>query len=214
MGGCVRGEPDAPGPPPIPPPSGADPDCGACAAYQSVLGELEWGDVAGSSWLTELRAAATDGLLSIRFSVDGYNMTFGSPEFTRGRIVGTIGVAHAAEPRHFVTGRQFMPVAGPAPGFFAPAGSINFCTAVVDRARGRILLDLGNALPTRGPGGPPVDHGELWLGYVATANAPPTPIGTIDYRAAGWYKRTAGVVEVPVDAARLSAVARKRWRRS
>ena len=190
-------------------PGGAG-DIGACAAYQSVLGELEWGDVAGSSWLTELRAAATDGLLSIRFSVDGYNMTFGSPEFTRGRIVGTIGVAHAAEPRHFVTGRQFMPVAGPAPGFFTPAGSINFCTAVVDRARGRILLDLGNALPTRGPGGPPVDHGELWLGYVAAANAPPTPIGTIDYRAAGWYERTAGVVEVPVDAAQLSAVASAR----
>jgi hypothetical protein len=130
-------------------------DIGACAAYQSVLTELEWADVAASPWLTELRAAATDGLLSMRFNVDGYNMTFGSPDFTRGRIVGTIGVAHASEPRHFVAGRQLMARAGSPQGFFNPAGSINFCTAVVDEARRTVLVDLGNALPTTRPGGPP-----------------------------------------------------------
>lgn len=186
---------------------GAAGDIGACAAYQSVLTDLRWGDVSGSPLLTELRAAATDGLLSIRFNVDGYNMSPRSPDFTLGRIVGTIGVASASEPRHFVRGRQIMALAGPGGGFFSPLGEINFCTAVVDTARSTVILDLGNALPTTGPGGPPFDLGTLTLGYVAAGDATVTPIGPIDYLADGWYEQTAGVVEVALTAAQLAAIA-------
>jgi hypothetical protein len=185
-------------------PDSARDDFMMCAAYQSVLTDLEWGDVSGSRLLSELREAATDGLLSMRFNVDGYNMTHGTPDFTLGRVVGTIGVGSASEPRHFVAGRQFMTVLSPR---LFPAGSINFCTAVVDEARGRIILDLGNALPTTEPGGPPASLGQLTLGYLAGASANPTPIGTIDYLAAGWYEKRAGVCEVPVDADRLAAIA-------
>ena len=181
-------------------------DIGACAAYQSVIGDLEWGEVGQSRLLSELRAGAGDGLLSIRFNVDGYNMTLGSPDFTRGRIAGTIGVGSASEPKHFVAGRQFMAVGAAGGNFFKPAGSINFCTGVVDELLGRVFIDLGNALPTLGPGGPQEDLGELTLGYRAAGESTVTTIGVIDYRADAWYAESAGVVEVAVSAAELAAI--------
>jgi hypothetical protein len=182
---------------------GSRTDFGMGAAYQSVLTDLRWGDVSSSPLLTELRAAATDDLLSIRFNVDGYNHTLGEPGFALGRVVGTIGVASAAEPRHFAAGRQLIAAAGG----FVSRGAINYCTAVVDEARGQILLDLGNALPTSIPGGPQADIGELTLGYVPSGAADPTPLGTIHYRSDGWYDRNAGVCEVAVDADDLAAIA-------
>jgi hypothetical protein len=170
------------------------------AAYQSVLTDLGWGDVGASPLLAELRGAAVDGLLSVRFDVDGYNATPGTPDFTLGRVAGTIGVARAREPRHFVAGRQFMPTAGP----------LNDATAVVDEPGARILIDLGNALPTTEPGGSQANLGELTLGYLAGGDANVTPIGTIDYLAGGWYERTAGVVVVPVNARQLAAITEAR----
>lgn len=166
------------------------------AMYQSVLSDLEWGDVEQSLFLKELQAAAQDGLLSIKFNVDGYNMNFNSPEFTRGRVVGTIGPASADEPQHFTVGRQFML---PVP----PNSSIlNYFVAVVDPKRGKILLDLGNALPTTVPGGPLSDMGPLTLAYGLLPNNEQTsrvwyPIGEIPYTETGWYENTAGVVELP-----------------
>jgi hypothetical protein len=183
---------------------GGSDDFPMSATYQSVLTDLEWGDVSASRLLTELRDGAIDGLLSIRFNVDGYNMTADAPDFTLGRVAGTIGVASASEPRHFVAGRQFMTVLGPN---LFPAGSINFCTAVVDEARGRVIVDLGNALPTTEPGGAPPNLGELTLGYLADEGSAPTPIGTIDYLDVGWYATRAGVSELPVSADQLAAIA-------
>lgn len=185
---------------------GAQGDIGACAAYQSVLTDLEWGDVSKSPFLTELRAAAVDGRLSIRFNVDGYNLDAASPHFTRGRIVGTIGAASADEPEQFVLGRQFVPAPANAPGFFTPVGAINFCTAAVDTVGGQVLLDLGNALPTVAPAGAQEDLGVLTLGYVPDGGQP-TALGTIDYTAERWYEQTAGIVSVPVTADQLAAIA-------
>jgi hypothetical protein len=182
-------------------------DIGACATYQSIVSDLEWGDLGGSRLLGELRdAAADEGLLSMRFNVDGYNMTLGSPDFTRGRIAGTIGVASASEPKHFVAGRQFMARAASGGNFFKPTGSINFCTALVDEELGRIFIDLGNALPTVGPGGPQEDLGELTVGYVVAGESKLTSIGVIDYRADAWYPQSAGVVEVALDEAQVAAI--------
>lgn len=161
------------------------------AMYQSILSKLEWGNSDGSPFLKELRDAAQDGLLSIKFNVDGYTMNPNSPEFTRGRIVGTIGPAAAEEPRYFVRGRQFMAAA---------ESKINFCTAVVDQQAGKILLDLGNALPTTQPGGPLEDLGALSMAYtVQPAGSQSVPLGSIAYTEKGWYERTAGIVELPAD---------------
>ena len=172
-------------------------DMGAGAMYQSILSKLEWGQLDRSPFLTELRHTTRDGLLSIKFNVDGYNMDIRSPEFTRGRIVGTIGPAAANEPRHLVRGRQFMAV-GAQGGIFTSQGKINFCTAVVDQEAGKVFLDLGNALPTTHPGGPPVNLGELSMVCIQNS-VQDLLLGSISYTEDGWYERTAGIVALPVD---------------
>jgi hypothetical protein len=84
-------------------------DNSAAAMYQSVLYDLEWGrHVSSSPFLTELMKGAADGRLSVKFNVDGINLNWNDPDFLRGRITGTIGVAHANEPTHFVRGRQLV----------------------------------------------------------------------------------------------------------
>ena len=170
-------------------------DINACAYYQSVLTGVRWGDVSGSPFLTELQAASPDGVLSVKFMVDGYNMTFGAPEFTRGRIVGTIGPGSPSEPAHMVLGRQFTAAerVNPPPNFFFPAGKINFCQAVVDTSAAKVYLDLGNALPTVSPGGAVMKIGDLSLRVGSDTICP------IPYASAGWYEQTAGIVALPAD---------------
>lgn len=169
------------------------------AAYQSTLTVSRWGDLSTSPFLTQLRATVGDGLLSVKFTVDGYSWTpelpDGSPDprFRLGRVVGTVGGAASGEPKHTVVGRQF--------GTGDPAAQLNFFPGVLDAAAGRIRLDLGNALPTDTPGGPIRDIGELTLAYRADGGTvtPFAPPVTIDYRGDHWYERTAGVVDLPAD---------------
>ncbi len=200
--------------------SGSAGDIGAGAMYQSVLTNLQWGNVSASPFLTALQHAAGDGLLSIKFNVDGMNLNFKSPDFMCGRIVGTIGPATLAEPRHMVIGRQFMASASPSGNFFTPVGGINFCAGVVDSAAGCIYLDLGNALTTSAPDGPFNDLGSLVLNVYDPTATPGNPagttiaLGTIPSQGAGgyssdpnWYARTAGVVTLPLTAAQLQAIA-------
>jgi hypothetical protein len=174
-------------------------DRSASAAYQSTLTDLHWGDVSASPLLTQLRAAAGDGLLSIKFNVDGYS-------FARkgGRIAGTVGAATADEPAHMVVGRQFggpeIVPPQPATSLFQPQGKINFFAGVVDEAARKIRLDLGNAVPAAAAGATAPDIGELTLAYRDDGGTV-TPLAPIDYRQPGWYERTAGVVDLPADRA-------------
>lgn len=193
--------------------SGGDTDAGA--SYQSVLGDLEWGDIASSPFLTRLYESAAEGLLSIKFNVDSFNMTFSSPEFMRGRVVGTIGPAGADEPHQLVLGRHFLTTSKPTNGFFAPEGNVNFCVAKVDRALEKIYLDLGNALPTAASGAP-VDQGPITLACIVQTHDGPRVV-SIDscpaatYTDPAWYPATAGVMELPsnreLTAEELEAVA-------
>ena len=198
--------------------TGGTDDAAAGAMYQSVLTRLEWADVSSSVFLTALKQAAGDGVLSIKFNVDSFNMNFTSPDFMTGRIAGTIGPASRSEPRHLIMGRQFMAAAAPNPNFFIPAGGINFCVGVVDAAAGLIYLDLGNALTTGANGGIN-DQGDLILTVSGAPTSPAdgagtvAPIGTIPSRGpAGyssdpeWYARTAGIVVLPIGAALLPRV--------
>lgn len=178
--------------------AGGGGDIGAGAMYQSVLSELEWGNVSSSPFLHELRGSVSNGMLSIKFNVDGYNMDYQSPQFTRGRIVGTIGPTNAGEPWHFVRGRQFMTTGLPNGNFFAPMGGINFCAAVVNQTAGKVYLDVGNALPTERPGGDLMDLGTLSL-VCQVGDGSVLPVGNIPYKSADWYERTAGVIELPAN---------------
>jgi hypothetical protein len=189
-------------------------DTGASAAYQSVLTDLEWADVSASPFLTALRTAAVDGLLSIKFNTDGLSMTFNSSDFMRGRIVGTIGPATAAEPKHLVLGRQFM-AEMTQEGFPVPNGKINPFPARLDEEAGVIFLDLGNALSTTVDGGPFNDVGDLMLSAVNPLATPGNPAGTTiplgtvpasNYaNDANWYAETAGVVALPLSEAQIEA---------
>jgi hypothetical protein len=167
------------------------------AFFQSVLLGVRWNDAVTSRWLRELRAAAGDGPVSVKFNVDAFDMGPNTPTTATGRIVGTIGPGAVAEPQRFVRGRQLAPV--------ARGGPLNACAAVVDPSARKVVLDLGNALPTAAFNGPIADQGTLEL------RAGNDVVGRIDYRADGWYERTAGIVELPADGAlddgRLTALA-------
>ena len=165
----------------------------AGAMYQSTIGDLEWGPAGGSAFVDALRAAATDGLLSIKFNVDGYDRRPGSDGFTFGRAVGTIGPAAAGEPHHYVAGRHLMPTASSSPSI--PA---NFCQAVVDTENGKVLLDVGNAIPTETMAGPLPPNGPPISLRCEGAN-PPLNLGDIPYQQPGWYESTAGVASLPAD---------------
>jgi hypothetical protein len=170
----------------------------AGAYFQSVLTDLDWDHVDDSPFLVELQARADSDLLSIKFNIDGYSMDVQSPEFCRGRVVGTLGPANSDEPRHFVRGRQFLTTGLPIGTFFVPAGRINFCTARVDQESRKVFLDLGNALPTTKPGGGLVDLGPLSLAYSpADPTQPAVTLGVVPYTQPGFYERTAGVVALP-----------------
>ena len=180
----------------------------ACAAYQSVLVVKRWGDLSASPFLQELKATSPEKL-SIKFNVDGYVMSSASPRFATGRIVGTIGPADAQEPKHFVLGRHFDTAAGAGarigPGF-RPVNGINYCTGILDSARGKFRIDVGNSLPVS-PSMGPVDTtrtGNLFLNC-KLANGTLKEIGQIPISGGNWYENTAGIAEVPAQGSLSSA---------
>ncbi len=195
----------------------------AGAAYQSVLQDLVWGDLSGSPFLARLKAVAESGAgpggaatLSMKFNVDGINLDFRAPDFMCGRIAGTIGPNAADEPRHMVRGRHLMayPKARvPRPNFFYPAGSLNFCAAVLDEGSGHLYVDLGNALPTTTPGGPVVDLGDLDVFVFQQPGSVPIRLGSIPSQGPGgyaksrWYAGCAGVVALPLSADQVQLAA-------
>jgi hypothetical protein len=177
-------------------------DMAASVAYQSVISVSAWGELSASEFLQQLRHAAGEDLLSIKFNLDGYSMrSSDTAEFAKGRIVGTVGPAASHEPRHFVAGRHFgnevHPLGTAFPGF-RPVGGVNYFPSLMDAERGRLRLDLGNALPVEPAGGPVHDIGELQLGR-RNDDGTLSEIAEIPYGGAGWYEKTAGIVEVPND---------------
>jgi hypothetical protein len=170
------------------------------AAYQSVLEKVVWSDVSVSPLLQALQAASGDGLLSIQFNVYGYGRDPSISRYTLGRITGTLGPASAAEPRHFVLGRQMMPDLSQSP--MVPAFGINAFQCLVDRERSTVTADFGNALKIENASGDLVDVGELSLAVLkspqvddgAQVGADALEIlGPIPYQQPAWYPTTAGI---------------------
>lgn len=170
------------------------------AFYQSVLTNIQWGDVSNSRFLEQLMAASPD-LLSIKFNLDGIDMNSSSPTFTQGRVVGTIGPATVDEPKHFVAGRLLRS----APGTDTnpnnqpmtlqgtpPASPMFFAPFRVDDKRQVVLVDFGNSISTTTPGGP-VNPA---LGNLQLAVLPGNElIGPVNYQSSNWYPQTAGIQE-------------------
>ena len=157
---------------------------GASAYYQSVLSNVEWGDVAGSPCLAQMKQASAPGLLSIKFITDQYVMDGQHRGY--GRITGTIGPCLAGEPRTFVIGRHLAPTGNT----FAPLD----CR--VDRGRRKVLVDVGNALPIDVASGDFLKStGALTLAAGRGANA--VVLGPLDYTGTGDFPRSAGIYELP-----------------
>lgn len=168
-------------------------DFPAGAGWQSVLSPVQWIGAAQSRYLTELAEGGPPSTLSMKFNVDGYNMTSSSTEFTFGRVVGAIAPYLEGEPRRFVAARALDPVAG---GSLANSAYAE----IVDH---RLTIDLGNSLPTVAPGGVLVDLGALDLAIVTGAG--PKIIGPIPYLSAGFYEKSAGIVSFTLTDDQLQA---------
>ncbi|MBI3234485.1 MAG: hypothetical protein HYZ42_10680 [Bacteroidetes bacterium] len=108
-------------------------DSAAAALYQSVIKNIVWNNgYSNSRYINELKAASADQL-SIQFTVDRYDGDNTSPQFTFGRIAGSIGPYIADEPKHFVPGRQLFP---------QPNSNTNYATAIVDEKLKQVVLDF------------------------------------------------------------------------
>jgi hypothetical protein len=182
-------------------------DRAAGVVYQSIIKVRHWADdLSGSDVLQQLREAAGDDILSIKLNLDGYSL-----QSKQGRLVGTVGPAALDAPKHFVAGRHFgneVFELGTQGTDFRPSKGINYFVGVVDVERGKVRLDLGNALSVKPAGGPPEDVGDLVL-ICRGDDGSKTEIADIDYTTpTDWYEKTAGIVELPPDRA-LSATERE-----
>jgi hypothetical protein len=168
------------------------------AIYQSVIAPVAWGDTSKSRFLGELRKAAADDILSIKFNVDGYDRDSTIPTFTLGRMTGSIGPASADEPRQFVLGRHL-------------GGTdlhMNYMPCVVDAKAKVLIADFGNAIATHKPGGEIMNIGAIAIGYIDNNSGRVVAVGNLEgYSAPGWYESTAGVQAFPLTDAAISALA-------
>lgn len=166
-------------------------DGAASAYFQSVLDEVTWGSEISSPFLQQLQGISPNSL-SIKFVVDRFDQ-----DAKLGRIVGTIGPYFDGEPPNFVLGRALRPAAQSSPLWFGYAR--------VDQARERVLVDLGNSIPTTAPDGTPPNLGTLQVAIIPPSGSP-TILGNYDYSQTT-YEATAGIQEYQVSADQLSALA-------
>jgi hypothetical protein len=191
---------------------------GFSAAYQSKLVNLQWPANPVSPTLQALKAASPD-CLSIRFNVDRLDaqptLSNGAPNpnFTLGRISGTIGPATVTEPSRITVGRMLRPGSAPPPAALKAGGAkedlpamaalaapaaintnFNLAPALVDSSRNVVTIDLGNALPFNGDG-TPANAGTLQLAVqTSTGNV---VLGGIANTADN-YRQRAFLFEVPL----------------
>jgi hypothetical protein len=164
------------------------------AYFQSALRVFHWIGAGESRFLKEwLTNGECPRNLSIKINTDGLIGDATSPNFTFGRVVGTIGLYAESEPKRFVAGRVLFGSGQ------SPAGS---AYAQLD---GNVLhLDLGNSLATSTPGGTITSQGPLTAAAQTSSNA--VPLGNIDYYDhPTWYPQTAGIVSFHLTDQQLQA---------
>lgn len=199
------------------------------AAYQSLLSNLQWPENPTSPLLRFWKASSPD-VLSIRFNVDRLDakptLSNGgpNPNFTLGRISGTIGPATNSEPVHVTIGRMLRPAPQTTaaaveakPGISkerlgvavaaqpaAAAGPIpvNYAPARVDTTRNVVGIDLGNALPFNADG-TPRPAGTLQAAIRTSTGM--IDLGTIDNSLANYLDR-AFLFELPLSSDAATAI--------
>ena len=183
-------------------------DSAAGATYQSIIKNISWNTgFSNSRYLNELRGASANQL-SIQFNVDRYNGDNTSPQFTLGRITGSIGPSSAQEPKHFVLGRQLFPSVLPQNLQPGQTQNCNYAVALVDTELNQLVLDFGNALQFS-TGGVVQETRDLRLVInTATAASPNSflEIGKINYSAPDWYMGTSGLITFPLNENQLGMI--------
>ncbi len=182
----------------------------ASGAYQSVI-EVDWAEnLSASPMLAALKERTMDGLLSIRWVVDGFDARQDSPTFGWGRMVATVGPYLHGEPCHFVAQRRLLAVSPPVPQPPAPllakyAAGLWYAPFQVvpgaENADASLVLDLANAVATTDRyGGPPLFTGiEVNLDPYG-AN---TLLGTVPFNQ-DVYEKNGGIVTLPVGRGHLA----------
>lgn len=184
------------------------------AVYTSVLQGVTWRAHVGSALLDALRAASEDGALSINMNVFGYGRDPSIPRYTLGHVIGSIGPHRAGSPKHFVMGRQMIPVM--ISRTLTPDRQAGYLACAVDEGAKRLSADFGNVLPIESADGGFTDIGRLVLAVSrddpdARLDKVPAAalavLGEIAYphgdpaRSQQWYAQSAGIVELDYGAA-------------
>ena len=182
------------------------PQGGPSGIYQTVLlpDQIQWNDPGASPLLQQFQQACQDGI-SVKFTVDLYDMSNASPTFTLGRIAGAFGPARPGEPIRFPV-RKLVPQV-------AEGGNpqdVNFWPAplAVDETRSKAVLDLANSFQIQVNPKTGVEEA-VSVGTataVILAESGPIPLTPdLDY-SQEQYEITAGIVEVDLTPDQLSAI--------
>ncbi|GIG90339.1 ferritin-like domain-containing protein [Plantactinospora endophytica] len=181
--------------PGLPQPAGTN----AAAGFTSVLKNLQWADNVTSALLRDLRDAAEEEMLSIRFVLDGYSVELieNGGSHTYGRLVGSIGPYRSGEPRRFVAGRRLRRVAGTSM-WDAPVRT--------EEQTRRVYLDLSNSWPTSSKGGPLTDLGVVSLAVLDPDGTPRrlAPLPGID---STFLEGRGGITAVQLTAEQFAGIA-------
>ncbi|MGC4035751.1 MAG: hypothetical protein QM764_07300 [Chitinophagaceae bacterium] len=184
-------------------------DMNSCGAFQSVLRVdfSSWPTTTTSQVLKDLQSATLvqngQYLISVRFTLDGYQNVPQDKDYLTGRIVGTLGPVFAKEPLYSPGGRWLMPRnwAKTDPWYWP---SFNNCPFKVDAARNVLTIDFSNSICRQTAGGPPVDLGNLFAS-IDTREPAILELGNVDYSDFA-YNNNAQVTEfklTPVQTAAL-----------
>lgn len=184
---------------------------GIGGTYQSVLKNVKWKPDTGAIPSPVLQAlkSASPTQLAIRLAAYAYDAVPGvppnpNPNFTIARLVGTIGPSLSGD-LDFVPNARRLIDGPPGPRRTQIYGDAPF---KIDRARGRVVIDLSNAIPEIAAAGE-----RQPLGTVEAQINLPTPkaavtLGTIDVTRAH-YLDTAGIEEVPITSAQVTQLQKR-----
>ena len=175
---------------------------GFSGCYQSELVRIKWDPTAKgtSKLLSKFRPMKK---LSIKFVLYSYHGMKTSPKWRNGKIVGSIGPVGAKDTFGTLGLRRLEPnPASPGRIYSTPVGPAPFR---LDEKRKVLILDLGNAIPEDAPGGARLAMGTMQAKVTPTGASTATVLGPIDY-SQSHYETTAGVEEIPLTAAQITAV--------
>jgi hypothetical protein len=183
----------------------------AGGVYQSVV-QVSWGDVSASPVLAALKERTADGMLSIRWAVDGFDARQGELTFGQGRVVATVGPYLQGEPCHFLAQRRLLAVSPPVPqppapplsGYAAGLWYAPFQVGPgVNGSPATLVLDLANAVATTDRyGGAPLFQ-EIQVSLDAYGAS--TVLGSLPFNQ-DVHENCAGVLVFPLDAGQLATV--------